>query len=104
MHTISFSHKYFKMPDGYEISTVLQVIPIESKDISDSFYDYDTTYPIDFNEVAKYPLPKGKLLIIFLKSKSGLLWTTIRSWSFEKEKYYKLLYNQRVNCIVRGKA
>lgn len=89
------------MPDGFEESTLLQVIPIDRSELTDSFYDYDTTYAIDFNEVARYPLPKGKLLLLLLKSKTGLLWTTIRSWNPDKEQYYKGLCGQRINCEVK---
>lgn len=100
MSTIKFSHKYFKMPDGYEKSTLLQVLNINRDEISDSFYDYDTTYATGFNETARYPLPPGKLIILMLKSKTGLLWTTIRRWTPEKEKYYQSIVGHVVDCVV----
>lgn len=102
MNKIKFSHKYFKMPIGFEKSTLLQVININKDEISDSFYDYDTTYPTGFNEVARYPLASGKLIIIMLKSQTGLLWTTIRRWTSEKEQYYRRLVGQVVECGVTG--
>lgn len=86
---IKFSHKYFKMPVGFERSTLLQVIPIDREDITDSLYAYDTAYPIGFNEVAYYQLPYRRLLLLLLKSNTGLLWTTIRPYREDKEQYYK---------------
>jgi hypothetical protein len=101
MQTIKFSHEYFKMPIGYEISTLLETFIIERSEMSDSFYDYDTTYAIDFNETARYPLPDGKLIVILLKSKAGLLWTTVRRWTPEKEEYYRGLRGENVKIEVK---
>jgi len=100
MIKIKFSHTYFKMPVRFEKSALIQVINIDAKEISDSLYDYDTTYATGFNEVAKYPLPAGRLILLMLKSKAGLLWTTIRRWTPEKEQYYRRLVGQVVECEV----
>jgi len=100
MIKIKFSHKYFKMPAGFEQSTLIQVINIDKDEISDSFYDYDTTYATGFNEIARYPLPSGRLIILLLKSNAGLLWTTIRRWTPEKEQHYRRHVGQVVECEV----
>ena len=84
MISIKFSHVYQKMParvfDG--ATKLLQVIMCDYTDLSQAFKDYDTTYP-----QGTYPLPRGKLIILFLLT-DGQLWTTIRRWTPEKFNYY----------------
>jgi hypothetical protein len=101
MTEIYFSHKYFKMPDGFEESVLLQIVSIDRKELTDAFESYDATYAIGYNETVRYSLPKGKLLILLLKSKYGILWTTIRSWNPEKEKYYKSLCGKELTIVIK---
>ena len=89
---INFSHKYNKMPYGFESSKLLDVLPIRLEDLSLDFILYDTSY-LDGGEEKLYALPaKGAYMILLLQANSGAgpLWTTIRSqWPPEKMDYYK---------------
>jgi hypothetical protein len=89
---INFSHKYNKMPYGFESSKLLDVLPIRLEDLSQEFLRYDTSY-LDGGEEKQYVLPKsGAYMILLLQACSGAgpLWTTIRSqWPPEKMDYYK---------------
>jgi hypothetical protein len=87
MNSIKFSHRYFKMPIGISNGALLsQVLIVERAELSNNFVDYDTRY--DFGANNCYQLPSGKLIMLLLLSE-GVLWTTIRRWTPEKEKYYK---------------
>lgn len=99
--TISFSHRYQKMPDGFERSKLLEVIPIDLKDLSDEFREYDTNF-----SGGNYPLPKsGKYLILMLLSEKKHLWTTIRrAYPPEKETYYRSQIGKIFDCIIRRSA
>lgn len=97
MTKIHFSHKYYKMPDLATHSTrLLQVLVADSKEFSNEFISYDTT----FNGGA-YPLPKGKVLILLLFT-GDRLWTTIRRWTPQKEKYYKELMRKYVEIVINS--
>ena len=89
---INFSHKYNKMPYGFESSKLLDVLPVRLEDLSLDFILYDTSY-LDGGEEKLYALPaKGNYMILLLQANSGAgpLWTTIRSqWPPEKMDYYK---------------
>ena len=89
---INFSHKYNKMPYGFESSKLLDVLPIRLEDLSPDFLRYDTSY-LDGGEEKQYKLPKsGNYMVLLLQACSGAgpLWTTIRSqWPPEKMDYYK---------------
>ena len=92
MHTIKFSHNYFKMPAAYQDSILAQVVVFEESEISDSFREYDTSYKYSpLCKIGHYPLPKGKVLLLLLIANrgAGWLWSTIRRWTPEKERYYK---------------
>lgn len=81
---MKFSHKYLKMPVSLLGTRVLEVFCVDDKhSLSKEFLEYDTT-TINHDH---YNLPGGKLIVILLLTGTHL-WTTIRSWSFEKELYY----------------
>lgn len=103
MNKIKFSHKYYKFPAAYEKSRVAQIIVMDEKEISQPFRDYDTEFITNhISARSYYPLPKGKLILVLLIANSGLgwLWTTIRRWTPEKEKYYKSIVGEIVFCEV----
>ena len=99
MKTIKFDHKYDKMPKGFEVSTLIEAVVVDRNDLCECFIEYDTSY--GFNR-DKYPAPKGKLILMLLKTRdSGELWTTIRRCYPEKLSYYRDLRGQFVNCTVK---
>lgn len=91
---IKFTHTYSKLLDSEDLpikyATLLDVIPVNLKDLSTDFLDYDT-------DGGKYTLPKSGdfLMLIFLKpidqGNGGLdIFTTLRSnFPKRKEIYYK---------------
>ena len=90
MPIINFSHFYPKLATlrGREIvpitqARLLQTFVVDLADLSAEFLDYDTA-------AGTYQLPtKGKfLLLIFLKPGGVDLFTTLRRWTPEKERFY----------------
>ncbi len=114
MNKIKFSHEYEKMIPGCyrECSTkILEIFVSTKKELSEGFIKYDTeikTYQDPVSEYIEpkkyYNLPDGKLLIILLTTENSLgdmnLWTTIRRWTPEKEKYYRGIRGQRVEIVI----
>jgi hypothetical protein len=99
MNQIKFSHIYCKMPTEADAvtpvakATLLAVFIVDRKTLSLEFITYDTTY-IDGDHLSNYELPKsGNVIILLLQSKpqdsNSELWTTVRRWTPEKEKYYR---------------
>ena len=96
MRKIKFSHEYAKMPEGFERSTLMEVLIADRSDLCPEFIEYDTAIIAAGN----YPLPRGKLLVLLLQTDTTLeLWTTIRRWTAEKEKYYRSLRGEFVECV-----
>lgn len=61
---INFSHRYCKMPYGFESSKLLDVLPVRLEDLSLDFILYDTSY-LDGGEGKLYALPaKGAYMIL----------------------------------------
>jgi hypothetical protein len=100
---INFSHKYNKMPYGFESSKLLDVLPIRLEDLSLDFILYDTSY-LDGGEEKLYALPaKGAYMILLLQANSGAgpIWTTIRSqWPPEKLEYYRGKRGEVFECQI----
>ena len=104
MIRIKFSHHYTKLPRDFQLSRLLDVLPIDLKDISQDFREYDTAY-LDGGEARNYPLPaKGAYMVLLLVTQSGCLWTIIRSqWGsagLDKLSYYKSHVGEWVECEV----
>ena len=106
--TIKFSHAYDKMPAGYCLSKLLDVLPVRLEDLSQEFLKYDTF--IDGDEYYKLPA-KGDYMILMLRSTAiedeagdivepSQLWTTIRRRTPKKEKYYRNLIGQVMECKI----
>jgi hypothetical protein len=102
---INFSHKYGKMPFGFQSSKLLDVLPIRLEDLSLDFILYDTSY-LDGGEEKMYALPeKGAYMILLLQANSGAgpIWTTIRSqWPPEKLEYYRGHIGEVFECRITG--
>ena len=102
MNTIKFSHRYVKMPDDVTYTRILEVFIANKNDLYKGFVEYDTL--IDTTAYEHYQLPPGKLIVLLLQSASKSsysLWTTIRRWTQEKEKYYRGIRGQYVNIEVK---
>lgn len=89
LNIIKFSHKYTKLqtePYGelVRFATLLDVIPIELENLSETFRAYDT-------DNGKYKLPqKGKyLMLLFQPPDYGQLFPTLRRYTQSKEEYYR---------------
>jgi hypothetical protein len=89
---IKFSHKYRKVLDenGNCVDRVklLEVVNVKLEELSPVFLNYDTDF-------GKFKLPKsGKyMMLIFVKPSKNAgafnLFTTLRRWTEEKERYYR---------------
>lgn len=112
MPTIKFSHEYDKLPIADLSACLLDVLVIDRKELHESFIEYDTRYlewvyvgHIRIPKVKNYPLPSGKVLVLLLLSKNQKrLFTTIRRWTPEKEKYYRNLRGQEVKIEIARRA
>jgi hypothetical protein len=98
MITIRFEDRYVKMPEGYEVSRLLEVL--NAQELSQAFVDYDT---VKVNG-EKYKLPAGPKLVLLLQADEGrgALWATVRSnrkqpWG-DKEAYYQEHVGELVRC------
>lgn len=100
---INFSHRYCKMPYGFQESKLLDVLPVRMEDLDPEFLRYDTSY-LDGGEEKQYALPKsGAYMIPLLQASSGAgpLWTTIRSqWPFDKLEYYRSHVGECFECRI----
>lgn len=88
--TIKFSYNYFKLYGAGSTAKLLQVIKTNKRRLSKEFIEYDTKYyQIKFNQqvIGHYILPPGKLLLLIFKS-GDVVFTTVRTWTQEKENYY----------------
>lgn len=101
MNKIKFSHKYYKIPDGALAAMLTDIIIVNLEDLSPKFIQYDTAYWDDGEVgVKSYPLPKkGKYMMLMLVSRLTLF-TTLRRWTPQKEKYYRSLIGQEVEIVI----
>lgn len=105
MIKIKFSHRYNKQPRDFQLSKLIDVLPVKLEDLSLDFILYDTSY-LDGGESKNYPLPaKGAYMILLLLTQSGHLWTTIRSQrgtaGLDKLAYYRGKIGEWVECEVQ---
>jgi hypothetical protein len=85
------------MPCEYEESEIIEVFIEDRKNLSDVFVEYDTVT----TDGHHYQLPSTTLIVLLLKTVGdGVLWTTMRRWTHEKEMYYRGLRGKIVNCEV----
>jgi hypothetical protein len=114
--SIKFSHAYLKMPhspEGFKLekSRLIGVLKVNKSDLQQEFIDYDTSYLVDgSNKLAKYELPGGELIILFLIPHYEIpgfeiehldkLWTTIRRYTPQKFKYYTDSIGKVFNVVI----
>jgi hypothetical protein len=83
MNIITFSHKYEKLKDlnNNDSIKLLEVINVKLENLSNCFLTYDTD--------GVYKLPKkGNYLMLIFEKGLGDIFTTLRSYSDAKERYY----------------
>lgn len=87
---IRFSHKEYIKFNGIDIDKpikLLEVFPTHTNELSDTFKNYDTKYIIQGREYF-YPLKDMPCIVLLFQDINGKLFTTIRSHSVNKRKYY----------------
>lgn len=85
---VKFSHHYDKFPKDYCHSELLQVLKGDTRELSNTFIEYDTKT----SEGLYYPLADGPIIILLFRTEtSRKLWTTIRPYTTQKYNYYKQL-------------
>jgi hypothetical protein len=111
MKQIKFSHKYDKMVNNYynlipKTAFLMEVFIVSSNELYKDFIEYDTMY---FNgekcRFEYYELPKGKVLILFLKSSISnetMIWTTIRRFTEQKYKYYNKARGEEFEIVIEA--
>ena len=70
---------------------LLEVFKTHYRDLSNTFIAYDTEI---LSTQEHYLLPKTDLLILLLHADTGQVFTTVRRWTPQKEKYYRALRGQ----------
>ena len=92
MKKIRFSHVYMKMKGKYypvpERAVLMEVFVVDRDLLHPGFVRYDTMYFDDEGNVSFYALPKGKVLVLLLRSFDDFFWTTIRRFTPQKYEYY----------------
>jgi hypothetical protein len=100
MLKIKFNHVYDKIPESaYGGKTYLVgAMRCRKGDFAKRFIDYDTKFGKRF-----YLLPEGELILLMLLTTSGkdsTLWTTLRKWDPEKERYYNKALNEQIEFVI----
>jgi len=99
--SIKFSHLYRKLLDEsndmVEGAYLLEVLVVELAELSAAFLDYDT-------DGGRFALPKrGKYMMLIFKKPhedhvcAYHLFTTLRRWTAEKERYYRGLIGKPID-------
>ncbi len=104
MKQIKFSFEYFKLGKLQHRDWVMlmQVFTCDKKDLSKNFIEYDTHE----KNGDYYPLPEGKLLVLLffgIEKITPKIFTTIRRWTPEKEKYYHTSMGETFEIIIEEK-
>ncbi len=96
------------MPFGLSTPTyVLDVWALRKESLSKGFIDYDTKIESEKSELGKpkpethYKLPYAKVYLVIILWTNGDIWTTIRTATEEKKKYYKSLIGQEVKIEIK---
>jgi len=79
---IKFSYNYTKLKGHSGKARLIEVLVVNRKNLSPQFIHYDT------DEIYVLSKQEEHLLLIFEKS-PGNIFTTLRVWTPEKEKYYR---------------
>jgi len=107
---IKFSHRYCKFDTPPERVQLLHVFRENAKSLGGEFINYDTTYEEKDGEMGQYALPTGKVLVLLFEGlkdygELGLMgsffvFTTIRRWTKEKERYYRENIGKRFEVVM----
>jgi len=89
MPAIKFSHRYLKLPENVRSARLLQVFCCYDTELSPAFIDYDTIWFSDTDSPEHYPLPRGRLILLLFQADNNDLFTTLRPWAPNKEKWYR---------------
>lgn len=102
MLKIKFAHNYSKLAIQTDCAKLIQVFVCDYKDLSKDFIEYDTWY-WEHGKTGFYKLPKTKLLILLFTDdeREGYLFTTVRKWTKEKEKYYRSMQGKYFGVEVK---
>lgn len=87
MMYIAFSHSYTKLRCQTK-AHLLGVTKREFKNLCAEFVEYDTAY-LTQEGIGHYDLGTGKFIVLVFVGNKLIPFTTVRSWSEEKEKWYK---------------
>jgi hypothetical protein len=96
---IKFSKEYRKLPPDANgrLARLLFVHKIKLENQSEWFVKYDT----ESIDGSHYELPKkGDYLFLLYELTDGTMFTTMRRWTVEKEKYYRSLEGQFLEVVV----
>ena len=80
---------------------LLAVFVADTREFCEQFVNFDTLY-WDGTGSGMYKLPKGKVLVLLLKSNCDFVWTTIRRWTPQKETYYRSIVGQQVEIVINS--
>lgn len=86
MNVIKFCHDYFKKPED---GVLIQVFKTHFKELSDNFIVYDACFENAAGNNDLYQLPRTDLIVLVFLRRNNTLYTTVRRWTPEKEKYYR---------------
>lgn len=84
---------------------IFQIFVCDVKDLGERYIKWDTAYYGQHGKVEYYPLPTGKVIVIYLMTSNEALeeaytWQTIRRWTPKKEDYYRNLIGQEVEILI----
>lgn len=99
MNEISFDNSYFKFPYGLlsgDEVRLLEVLTARSVDLHQSFLDYDTTTA----DNTKYQIHDDEDVLVLLFIFKTELFTTIRKYTEEKERYYRSLRGSYMKVLI----
>jgi len=104
MNKIKFSHHYAKTPVDLTTfkSSVISVCVVDMEKLPIEFLFYDTCYyDEDGIKEKHYPLDfKTGIIITIFTNGYEEVWTTIRRWTPQKERYYMGMIGQEVEIEI----
>jgi hypothetical protein len=108
MNQIKFSHLYAKMHNAsepnYTRATLLLCTKIRLETLPDVFLDADTLYfekQPEGMQAKHYPLPKkGEFLFLLFQFDGGMMFTTLRRSTPQKEEYYRERIGQDFEVVI----
>jgi hypothetical protein len=100
---ISFKFEYFKIMGIQKEANLLHVFQVHYDKLDKDFIAYDTCYEGEKGELLYYQLPKTELLCLLFFSRNGELFTTLRKWNPEMERYYKSMTGRWFEVKINAK-